>query len=362
MRKIIHLLLSAFAFVGGSANAQITISSNDLPSIGERWVLINDNASLPGTIVSAPGGNQTWDFSTGWNIADTTVMEFVSPFSAPNAADFPTATIAGLFYNTSDPFNTNYQFMEQTSNSWNALGLGISAGFYDLSLNISNGVIIPYPLTYGFTGNYTVRQTSVFIYNGLPIPAQMNVMVENIRYECDGWGSLTVPSGTYNALRLKRVTLSRTDSTFVDTSGTGNNFVFSSVSSELPDKHEYNFYKDGPGTLIMTMEADTATGEIELGSYTDNGAFSAITRPDNKDAISLFPNPANAILNFKTSGHTNAELQLVDSYGKVVFSYRLSGVDNVTISTEGFANGLYICRLVDSNGAVVKNGRVLIQH
>lgn len=357
-RLLYCFLLCIFAV---QANAQITIGLSDVPAIGERWTNLNDGNSLPGLTITPGGANQSWDYSSGWVVSDTTFIEYVSPSGLTGAGFFPTATIASVSVNPSNPTLQFNQFFSTANNTWDYLGLYGNAGFFTINIAANNATVFPLPLTYGYSATKTVMMTSVILYDvSFGLPASKEVAYETIQYECDAWGTLTTPAETASVLRLKQTTVARVDSTFLDSTGTGTNFIFDSVDNTLPSAVDYSFFKNGPGSALLAVSAEISTGEITYNNYLDN-SITALENVSPRTA-SMYPNPASGMVHFVTSGNTNATLQLVDMMGRSVFTYNLNGVDNLTFPTTSFENGLYSYRVVDANGKIINTGKLLIQN
>jgi hypothetical protein len=76
----------------------------------------------------------------------------------------------------------------------------------------------------------------------------------------------------------------------------------------------------------------------------------------------VFPNPASDVVRFAMEADMpmNGSIECIDATGRSVWSERLSGTN--TFSTASIANGLYILRVLNAQGIVQAQGRMVVQH
>lgn len=75
--------------------------------------------------------------------------------------------------------------------------------------------------------------------------------------------------------------------------------------------------------------------------------------------VSLFPNPANGVLNISNNSGSELKLELMDVTGKSVLR-SVVGVDKTTVNVDQLAPGMYLYRLSDSAGSATRAGKLLI--
>jgi hypothetical protein len=68
--------------------------------------------------------------------------------------------------------------------------------------------------------------------------------------------------------------------------------------------------------------------------------------------VSLYPNPANGIVNFRTEAFGNYAIQVLDPLGREVLSTRSNG--SATLDLRGNAAGLYLVRITDGQASTVQ--------
>lgn len=125
----------------------------------------------------------------------------------------------------------------------------------------------------------------------------------------DGWGTLILPNGSYNVLRVKSI-LNRVDTTFIDFIGFGSSIA-------RPEEIEYKWLAKGEGVPLLKII--TTFGLITSIEYKGD-VISSIDELDIIEEVKLFPNPAKHFLtiDFKTQDTGNLTLKLKDVIGKDV--------------------------------------------
>ena len=132
---------------------------------------------------------------------------------------------------------------------------------------------------------------------------------------------------------------------------------------------DYSYDWEGPDGF--TANTPTITPE-ENGEYTltvtdENGCeedktFNVTTISVNEHqtiVISAYPNPASDQFFLETNSHEVSQLQMIDITGKLVKSVHVNS-SLVEIDVANLKNGLYIYRVLDRNGAVVKTDKVSV--
>ena len=72
-----------------------------------------------------------------------------------------------------------------------------------------------------------------------------------------------------------------------------------------------------------------------------------------ENSITLFPNPANDVVNVQCSMFQVQSIEVIDVYGKVINTVNV--VDNpARINVSGLANGMYFVRVTTDEGVATK--------
>lgn len=247
MKKILTLLVVLFAFQ--IADAQITVTNADFASSGDT-IRYSNASPLSLVDVSLTGPNYTWDFSTLQSTSQD-VDTFISVTSTP----FVYVLVFGFNSNLAArgldlsgfpavPVSDIYSFFNKSSNNYKQTGYGASISGITTPISFNNDDII-----YDFPVNFGNVDSSDSDYS-LVIPNIASAIGSQHRVNnVDGWGSVTTPYGTFNALRIVS-TLTGEDSLYLDSLSTG-------FSAPRPLTREYKWLANGqdiPVLEIITTE------------------------------------------------------------------------------------------------------------
>lgn len=114
------------------------------------------------------------------------------------------------------------------------------------------------------------------------------------------------------------------------------------------------------GVLGITDEVDTYGLSYPLSIA--NFIFATITVQELSideltvnNGLSVYPNPANDVLNFKVSDAKIEKMNVYSTDGKLVMSSDFSGVEFGSINVSELTSGLYIYEVISSTGATSKS-------
>ena len=200
-KTILILLLSPFF-----CYSQITVTSYNLPNIGDTVIIASDFANYtPGN----SGANQNWNFS---NVAGTPdmMLGFIDPLMTPYYNNFPNSNVCVKLD------SATYYYLDRSTNGLSSLG------FVDMGMSYPYAeMLLPTPLNY----LDTIINTQVlfewdtllspplpaFWITGMPGPYTIDsVKVISGSYNkhiVDGWGQIQLPNGTFDALRIFETSL-----------------------------------------------------------------------------------------------------------------------------------------------------------
>jgi len=359
----------ALAFIGLTAFAQITVTDAHVPSIGDIFYQAYD-ASPAGFInVGSAGIGESWDFSVLQASYIDTVL-FISPVGTPNAN----------LYN-----NVNICMDDKGSISYfNKSSAGLYMhGISDTAFN-SPALYLPLPLTYGLTisdGPIVVIEqtiTGTLLSSAIP-PATVAVLTNGLGnsadtaliqvtnttdFEVDGSGTITIPLGTYDVLRLK--TIQNTSSVLnvycSDTvSGMGawiNNISFSSIpilAGFSNDEQEIKYQWITNDASVKFLLAEIVVDSLD--NITNGVSFQTI--PSSSTVAELLPNtfdvypiPASNQLIIESEESYLTDLTLLDVMGKLVFSDKFTGTTQIDLTQ--ISKGIYYLNLKTTEGELTK--------
>ncbi len=324
--RLTPLLLLLVAY---NAQAQITITSQDLPAANNVYLVMN---ALDGdnNDPEATGTNFTWDYS---NLQDISTIEesYVTVSSAPILYQF-------LF---NSPFNPDYQAEMAIKRLDQEINVGITLEDYYEFYRADNSVYArvgvgatvngfsipaitdPIDTLFALPLNYDYQDTS---YSELlfEIPTFATYLNKQTRRtHADGWGTVITPYGSFEALRV-RTEIDARDSISIPE-------FFIQQAFNRPMTIEYAWYADGEGVPVLKI---TSTAGIQtLVQYKTEEIIENINQVSSVD-FNLFPVPSNNEINLRiaeSAGISNWSIS--DVSGKIVLTgSTLNLTDNINIS------------------------------
>lgn len=205
------LLLMLFS---GAINAQITITSNDMPAMSDtlRYSNVNFDGTID-SIYSQTGTNMVWDFS--YLVADGQALDEYKPslqtpyagfFFGPNRYGKLEADSIGF---GQFQFDDVYRFYKNSNSKFEIEGVGLRySGLPIPSYYADNDEVYQFPLDYNDVDSSTFDYTlNLLVLGSLNTSGYRKNTV-------DGWGQITTPYGTFNALRVTTDIVSRDSISF----------------------------------------------------------------------------------------------------------------------------------------------------
>ena len=312
MNKLLALLLFCFAMTSATF-AQIIIDQSDMPSAGNSYVRANGNL-FTDLDFTQTGEDQIWDYST-LESTGLTVTDCISISETPFLYQF-------LFNN---PLSPNYQATHAVAGEGIDLGLGftldeffqfnkvsataLSAVGYGATLSGvpvpsgTNPIDVIYSLP--MTMNSTHQNYSEWL---IEVPETAAYQLKQTRsYVVDGYGTLILPDGEYEALRLT-MNIEAIDSIYI------NQFNF---GFEIPrNTVEYQWLTLDEG--LPVLQVNTLLGATTSISYKTNDVPDNILQQNNK-SISIYPNPIQNSL-FIDHAEIGARYEIIDLQGRKISS------------------------------------------
>lgn len=335
------LALSAFAF------GQITITKNDMPIPGMLPMFsLPDSTSLLLADVTQTGANQTWDFSfflpefqrvdTFVSLGDAGITYALSFSSATVVKVLPVGNQGGGGGGMNISISSGFDFFKNANGSFQKLGSGGVVSISPFPLSLVNN---PVDVVYNFPMNYSDKDTS----NSeaiLNVPNLVYVRQRQTRINhVDGWGKVTTPFKTYDALRVK-TKLTGEDSI----SYNGFNFI-----QQRAPRTEYKWLSNAEKVPVLTINAAApplgGAETVNSASYRDtaqNVPYVGIEEMQPLDT-KMYPNPSSnfVTIEWETILGKNAELAIYDMTGRLVHKQQIGNNQQLIIDTHAFGAGQY---------------------
>jgi hypothetical protein len=369
MKNNFILLLIVFAF-SQNLSAQITIDQNDFANAGET-VRVTTATYSPLISYSGTGANYTWNFAhLVWqsqydddylntlNTETTYAVTFpdlsFSPYrcNIARAAETPLTTLPVL----STVFTEGYNFYYKNSTFYRQRGLGMKVAGFPTPVPMTHAdTLYHFPINYGDEdssfSDYKVRVPDLGTY----------VHKQQRKNKVDGWGTITTPFGTFEALRIK-TEIRGSDSLYIDTLNNG-------IKVENDIIREYKWF--GKNQKVPLLQINT-----QAGLFGQIQGFEFVTKVIYRDSVrfrptgifepalstiqfSVYPNPGNGRF-FITSLNTlsGATLLLTDISGRVLINQPVNNATEM-LDASALARGVYLLTLQSKEGTATK--RVVIE-
>ena len=256
MKKYIPLLLLFFLCQSVMLQAQISLTANDAPAVGDLFIQSSDTTlSLysPGEM----GPNRVWNFQNLIAFESDT-LTIVATTDAPKSAEFPMASYAGQI-------DSIYTFAE--ANSSGLYLLGIVSDFFDVDTFYTlKFETAPRLLAYPTSSTTTYTDTSRF-----DISDYSDVFSDSVRITqeeinqvtVDGFGTLQLPSGNFDVLRQTRMVIS------FDTVEVRNNGLWFPIEQGVDTIFTYEWLAKEAKGPVLTLTTD-ASGTLTDINFISN--------------------------------------------------------------------------------------------
>jgi hypothetical protein len=317
MKKNFYLaaLLVLFVIKVSGQGAILTFANNG-PVPGD--VFTSFNCDTTGINQGSSGAGQTWNYS-GLSIDTShTVLTYVDPSTTPYFSTFPAATVAYMN-------GQQYSYIKANSADYSILGISNSV----FTLAYSNPEILcSYPFSYG--------QTIVDSLKGSYSIGGINFSRSGTRTTIgDGYGTLILPSGTYNnMLRVKMI------QNYKDSSNTTLTLVYNVAYQWYDGVHKNSCFQ-------IYNTSNTVNGTVYTGKFvTVSSAVSDIAELNNpfgKPVIS--PNPSKDIINIYNAVGNDYEIFDLEGRAAQCGTLTTTGIDLSKLNS-----GTYLIRLMDGKG------------
>lgn len=338
------LLLSA-ALLPVVSFGQITLNNTHFPVAGDQLIL---STSTDFTLdYTSTGANHTWDFSnltaSDQRFTDCRPMSQASQLSSLFFGSFaPAAYKASYFSPVTDlpldqltagsPISIDQisQFSKSATAALTLVGFefiisgqGIPAKSDTIETRYA------FPLNYGNSYNshgYTKLDMN-------PIYDAQWIQHRYHEAEVDGWGSITTPYGTFNALRIHHRVI-ESDSLYISFNGTG-----TWIGIPVPEAHEYEWRAAEEREAILRVRTSVIAGTEQPTAVEYRDQYNGLGLPENQVNFAVYPNPVTSDLSVVSTVNME-KIVVLDQQGKIVQSLQGGGM-TATANVSGLDAGVY---------------------
>lgn len=306
--------------------AQPTVSSAVFGALGD---VINYTEVVPDGLTAGPSGeNVTWDFSDLTLTGAFYSLELINLADAPDYTEFPGANMA------SDNGFGQYGFLKLTSSEYTNYGsnaIGVIT-YYD-----DPEEIFVFPMSYGTTNTDNFHAS---FFSGIDFERSGTTISE-----ADGYGTLILPTGTFEDVLRVKVSQDYTDDAAL------------LPSPIIYDFTLYYWLKDGiTGPLFQYFELNVGGA---FPSESSSAAFNtdlSIGIKDNTtlNQISISPNPAIDIVKIDCGTDVyNKQLIVYNQLGQIVLTDVITTVNqSASIDVSELVTGIYQLVIQDGNNRI----------
>lgn len=348
------LLLVGVLTAGLTSYSQITITSADLP-VADDTVLVSVSTQYSTVDFNSTGANQVWDFSG--LVADSQKIDTFYNLSGASFTylavfdnQFTNPTYASDYYNTLSgnaipavpggviTIDNPVFFTKNSSSNSSIVGLGLEINGVEVPAQADTiDVVYHYPMNY----NDSWDSTSYIYLDLNPVFDGIFKRHQSRSSQVDGWGQITTPFGTFDALRVKS-TVTYTDSVYVDFG-----FGGSWNAAPTPQDVEYTWWTNNNKIPVLKIVAQGGTAttieyrdhEVVIGANIDEG---------NSIDFGIYPNPANEVVSISINENSISLIEIMDISGKIIYSNQ-TNTGTETIDVSAWEKGVYLVRLTNDN-------------
>ncbi len=357
--KIHYYLFYAAAFsllVQSAALSQISITASDLSStfaVGtSRFSYLSSDTMKMNVGTASSSSSQTWT-APAFTTTDTFRLDNVLASSTPYISYFPRAT--SVQFNQSYSYGLSvklYLYYRETSDSLVSIGSAEHESGTVGSIAIDTTYITNSPSSYS-----PIPMQLGEVYSEVPDTVDEGGGVTDVltsQSAIDAYGTLVLPEGSFEALRVSNVYTT--------------NAYSGGYLTNTYRLYEITWYTKQGYDLSVEVDSSSMSGTVNVHAvtitYTGKTPTTAVvSRPGQPVTFSLgqnYPNPFNPTTNieYRTANFGFVTLKVYDVLGRLVATLvdgnQSAGVHSVRFNGDNLPSGVYFYRLASSGVAQVK--------
>ena len=327
--------------------AQPTIGTADLPQGGTVYLRANAVPPFNADDIDNNGEDVTWNFSDLISTSDQETeyfsmgsASFTTQLVFSSADHFTAFDLPDLGADLPIPISGATVYREFGGGAYKTVGIGLTTDFIDLPVPFDDEEeLLPLPLVYGAemeeTSAFTLDVEGVFFY----------ATEQDMDIEVDAWGTLLLPGGEFDCLRVKR-TFSALDTI---------NVAAADIGFTLPREGTvYEWYAPGEGMPVLSVQTFIDIPAIWQYKPGETDAVAESAPVDWK----LGPSPLQLGAPLHCPGLAGRDLLVTDVMGRTLFRGQPAVTGTLaTLDTKGWTNGIVVVTDLDSG----RSARVVIR-
>ena len=240
------------------------------------------------------------------------------------------------------------------------LDVAVNNQYFGSRVVALNGFDMGPTLAYNCTGkDYTITPTGTTSYtftNGGPV---VNPTVTTT-YSVIGTNSVGCVSNfnlTLNLLEPPIYTLSVSNTLICTGQSATISIATTNTATQIGILNNFNTAVVSPSTTTTytAFASNTVSGCQNRDVITINvSACTGINEVDDINALTIYPNPANEILNVELENlNETATVSIINALGEIIFIEKATA-NNTTLNTSNLTNGIYFIKVESKNGSAIK--------
>ena len=327
-------LLILAVLTSGYLTAQITVNSSHFFNVGDNYTR-GESTTL--TTNDSPGANKTWSYTSLDTNDGIEVYTYLNPSTTTSGSQFPSANIA-----EEESYNSYFEFYNKTATNLDFVGIDEGG---DLLIFSNPATFYSFPIAYEDNHFDTFEAKQVVVGDGgVGDPDSVKMTITGVKkYKVDSWGTLVLPTGSFNALRVK-------DTLILNVLQEELYSGVWSVSGVLYSDTNYsNVFISNDGNAkkeLLTQELSEA-GAVEYNTWNYTTPSNPVGINEIRPSIELviYPNPSSDKINIDSKTMFN-EYVITDVTGKIIDQKK--GFVSTQIDIKQLKAGNYILTLKNS--------------
>lgn len=358
--KILLLLVSISIYT--YATSQITLTKDDFATGGDTVRM--SQATDPAIDYASTGAAYTWDFSN-LTVNNQIIKDFRSMSGAPTFVQFLFGPFSPSKYQASYYIESTalpiaqltsflpvsidnlFAFSRRSTDSLTSVGYSMVVSGNDVPFQ-SDTIETRYdfPLNYGNT--HFSRGYTLVDFNPI-LDAKWN-QHRTRTTEVDGYGSITTPYGTFNALRIKH-DITESDSLYYTFPFIGATWI----PIPIPASHEYEWWTNGEKEPILRITTNDILGNetVTAIEYRDMDRHLDAGVNEIELAMDIYPNPVQNELHIATLKQMNS-IDIINASGEIVMHFDVTSTKEV-IQLNDLTAGAYQVVVKSESGLGIKS-------
>jgi hypothetical protein len=351
MNKL-YTIAGIMAMLQFNTFAQVVITTADLPMASQNYNIVQAAPIELADPALSAGLDMTWDYSNLQELT-TDVLSLIPITETPFLYQFlfsqATHASAGADLNLGEMFSVTevFNYYRNNATGYYDMGFGSSlSGFPLLGQRNPADRIVKLPLE---LGNEPDESSS---YYQIVVPTLAAIRNWQTRQNViDGWGTVTTPTGTFEALRVRSIVnaIDTIQITFEK------NEIVQGITR--PEVMEYRWY--APAMGVPVLQINTIDGQVTQVTYRGENSTIGVNEIA-ESSLKLFPNPTSNVVNFMLpENETALSVQTIDAAGRIVNNeFQFTG-NQLTLNTSLMAAGMYQVMVRTNNG--IFTGKLMVQ-